>query len=210
MLHRNSQKRIYVQNAIYSITTCTFARYPYFTEDIFCKLFVQELELCQRVKGFELLGYKINWEHVHLLIQPSAEHDFSEIMHFLKRHYSRNHNYIVATNGAIQYSKASDNISKATLANVAFEHVLGINELDNYVNNHKKRFWEKYPHNAPRRQFRWQRSSHFHIIEDLVDLYDHVQYIENQWIHHGLSENKWCYIREDLQTIKGEFPEIRL
>jgi REP element-mobilizing transposase RayT len=113
-LHRNSQKRIYVQNCVYWVTTCTFDRYPYFLEDIFCELLVEEIKLCQQIKGFELLGYKINPEHVHLMFVPNEKYNVSMVMHFLKRHFSRNMNYVFG------YNKNDVQTIKATLANVAF------------------------------------------------------------------------------------------
>jgi len=42
LLHRNSQKRIYLDNAVYFITFKTYDNYPYFKEQIFCDLFIKE------------------------------------------------------------------------------------------------------------------------------------------------------------------------
>lgn len=82
-LHRNSQKRYYCNNRIYFITTNTELGYPFFNEDIFCEVFVDVLSFSKQLKGFELLAYKINPNHVHLLIQPGIE-THSEIMRCLK------------------------------------------------------------------------------------------------------------------------------
>ncbi|HNW30463.1 MAG TPA: transposase [Spirochaetota bacterium] len=79
MLHKNSPKRYYIDNAIYFITTVTYDRYPWFKEDLLCRLFIDDLELCAAIKNFTIIGYKINPEHVHLMIQPKEKHDFSEI-----------------------------------------------------------------------------------------------------------------------------------
>jgi len=42
-LHRHSQKRFYGEGKIYFITTNTFKRFPYFKEDLFCELFIENL-----------------------------------------------------------------------------------------------------------------------------------------------------------------------
>lgn len=42
--HRNSQKRIYIEDGTYFITSNTFNWYPYFKEPIFCDLFVENLK----------------------------------------------------------------------------------------------------------------------------------------------------------------------
>jgi len=81
-LHRNSQKRYYFENAIYFITTKTYKGYPYFNEDLFCEIFVEELFFCQKLKSFKIYGYKVNPDHVHLLIKPHIKHNYSKIMIF--------------------------------------------------------------------------------------------------------------------------------
>ena len=64
-LHRNSQKRFYQENSIYFIVTKTFENFPYFKENIFCDLLIEDLKICKQ---------------------------------FLKRHLSRNINYIINAN----------------------------------------------------------------------------------------------------------------
>src|SRR3989338_7922059 len=94
-LHRNSQKRYYIDNAIYFITTNTYNGYPYFENDILSELFVYEIETYKHINKFEIHGYKINPEHIHLLIQPYVKYNYSEIMHLMKRNFCRNANYIL-------------------------------------------------------------------------------------------------------------------
>lgn len=67
--HRNSQKRIHTRDKIYFITTNTKDRYPYFEEDVLCNLLVLHLELCVLLYYINIYAYKINPEHVHLLLQ---------------------------------------------------------------------------------------------------------------------------------------------
>lgn len=93
--HRDSQKRMPSGGYPVFITTNTQGQAQYFSEDILCDLFVYEMQYACRLKKFEILAYKINPDHVHLIVIPGEEFDYSNIMHFLKRHISRNANYIM-------------------------------------------------------------------------------------------------------------------
>ncbi|MBI5755196.1 transposase, partial [Candidatus Peregrinibacteria bacterium] len=94
-LHRNSQKRIYIPDAAYFITVKTLNNEPFFRESIFCDLFVENLRVCKRLKEFELYGWILAYDHFHLLIRPGDRFNYSKIMQFLKRHFTRNANVIM-------------------------------------------------------------------------------------------------------------------
>ena len=180
-LHRNSQKRYYIDGVVYFITIGTHNRYPYFDIDLLCKLFVYELNVCQKLKKFDIHAYKINPEHIHLLIQPGGKYNYSQIVHSLKRNFTRNVNYVIG------YDFLSSCL-KARLINLAFgKHYESLIEMRNIFKN-------EHHLNHPIPRFKWQSSFHDHIIRDKHDYYRHLKYIENQWIHHKLKENKWCYI----------------
>lgn len=184
-LHRNSQKRYYINNALYFITTTTYERYPYFDNAVLCELFIHDLLICQKLKQFEILGYKINPEHVHLLIQPSKQYNYSDIMQSIKKNVTRDINYIL--NYENDYSvKARFAHLEARFANLA--------SGGNHIETLKLNFFDKYGknHNIPK--FKWQSSFYDHIIRNEFDYLNHLKYIENQWVKHNLKENKWCYI----------------
>lgn len=206
MLHRNSQKRIYLERCVYFITTNTHARYPYFQEDILCELFIEELLLCQKLKEFNLLGYKVNPEHVHLMFQPNERHDFSEIMHFLKKNASYNINKLLSSSNPQKrrcVTSPLEPLDELVTANAAIPPFsnTAIKDMDHKIQQLKKRYDIKYSKGSSGSpHFKWQKSFHHHIIEDQRDLYNHLMYIKGQWIKHGQDENKWCYIREDIDT----------
>ncbi len=93
--HRDSQKRIVFKDACYFITVKTHNNSPFFKESIFCDLFVENLKLCKRLKGFLLYGWVLIYDHFHLMVQPSDKFNISKVMQFLKRHISRNINVIM-------------------------------------------------------------------------------------------------------------------
>jgi putative transposase len=90
--HRNSQKRFYIPNAVYFVTTCTENRQAYFSDDVLCEAFVENMNFHRKLKGFAVLAYKINPEHVHLLIRPGKDFDISQIMFSLKKQFACNVN----------------------------------------------------------------------------------------------------------------------
>ncbi|MBN2078964.1 MAG: transposase [Spirochaetes bacterium] len=178
MHHRNSQKRYYLNGAIYFITTVTRGCYPWFEEDIICRLFIDDLELCAAIKNFAVLGYKVNPDHVHLLIRPSAGHSFSEIMRSLKTNFSRNANRLLA-------GWAGRNLPFRERTPAAH-----LPRLGKYIAMAESRYGGAIPLPA----LRWQSSFHDHYIRDADDLENHIRYLQRQWIIHGLRENKWLWI----------------
>ena len=180
-LHRNSQKRYYIDSAIYFITTNTFKGYPYFEIDVLCELFVCEIETYKRMNEFEIHGYKINLEHIHLLIQPFGKYNYSEIICLLKSNFARNANRVLG------YEKLFIPM-KAGSRDPAFEKHMKL--LQKSCNQFTKQYGIK--HNIPK--FKWQSSFYDHIIRDDFDYLQHLKYIQNQWIKHKLSSNKWCWI----------------
>ena len=122
--HRNSQKRIYIPGATYFITTVTHGRYPYFEEEIFRELLVDELLFCSELKSFSLYAYAVMPDHAHVLIRPMGGFTYSQIMHFIKRHCARNANFIMGMRVPTMTMNArfipANAPPKARLANRAF------------------------------------------------------------------------------------------
>ena len=177
--HRNSQKRQYRIGASYFITANTYKRYPYFYNDYLSELFIEQLILCQKLKKFELQGYKVNPDHIHILLQPGEHSSYSEIMHSVKRNFSINANKVIL-NEEIFCSNdehANTPYSKFNQRLLLYRHI--------FNNNPDTRF-------IPR--FKWQKSFHYHRIENNADFFAHIQYLKKQWIKHRLKENKWLWI----------------
>ncbi|MGE3278863.1 MAG: transposase [Candidatus Altimarinota bacterium] len=92
MNHRNSQKRLQVDEGIFAIKVNTKDRYPFFQEEVFCRLFVEQLRLCKQVRTFRLYGFSLMPDHFHMMIHPGKGENISKVMHYLKKHISRNIN----------------------------------------------------------------------------------------------------------------------
>jgi putative transposase len=182
-LHRDSQKRFYEEGRAVFITAVTHKRHPYFEEDVFCELFALDLEFCRRLKDFQVIGYKINPDHVHLLIFPGEEYNYSEIMGSLKRNFSRDYNDLINGNDFIRCK--GDDSNRRLYGNNFNEHIDRLNHL-------RAQFDLKLKTSFP--MFKWQKSFHYHLIESKDDLFRHIRYIEQQWQKHNLGENRFLYI----------------
>ena len=139
------------------------------------------------MKQFKLFGYKVNPDHIHLLIQPGNKNNYSEIMRSIKTNFSRNINFVMGFNELI-------NVMKVGLRNPAFFIPFFKKHMES-LNQFKKNFIKKYSldHDFPK--FQWQTSFHDHIIRDKSDLVIHTNYIKLQWKKHKLEENKYCFTR---------------
>lgn len=189
-LHRNSQRRIYFDDAIYFVTSTTYNRYPFFKERIFCDVFIENLRLCEKIKGFKLYGWFLGYDHFHLLIKPNDEFNYSKVMQFLKRNFSRNINFIMGDNknDELKYEGANDH---SHLRDIIINKFV----IKKFIL--KFRFKIKYLNKNPFPIFRWQKSYHDHVIRDESDFDNHIQYIQHNPIKHGLPDD-WKYIYTDL------------
>ena len=191
--YKNSPKRYYFKNKIYSVTTCTWNKDPFFEEDIFCELFIQELNICKEIKKFKLYGYKINPDHVHMIIKPGDKANISEIMRSIKTNFSRDANRVILP-------KIGDDPNIGEVPNIGKvprpRLYLGIPDSCQFLEKFHCKYHKKYPNKNFYPKFKWQRSFWCHIINSEKELINQIKYLEKQWIKHGLNENKWLYIMD--------------
>lgn len=103
MKYRDSQKRFIEDYYIYFVTANTNRRYPYFKEDLFCEVFIDNLRICKKLKGFKLFAFTINYDHVHLLLMGNDEYNISQIMFSIKKQFSHNINKVIGYNKFIAF-----------------------------------------------------------------------------------------------------------
>jgi REP element-mobilizing transposase RayT len=191
-LHRNSQKRIYIPGATYFITTVTHGRYPYFEEEIFRELFLDELLFCSELKSFSLYAYAVMPDHAHVLIRPMGGWDYSEIIGSLKRNFSRDCNYVMGFNDTRCVGSHEGADSNPRLHGNPRVH--GNNAI---VESYRNKFVARHGGRSPHPPFRWQKSYHDHIIRDMDDLRNHLAYIARQCSHHGCDGSVWVGGEDD-------------
>ena len=213
-MHRNSQKRYVIKNAVYFITTNTNNRIEYFNENILCDLLVEDLWETQKLKRFNVFAYKINPEHLHALIQPLGKDPYSEIMRSFKTNFSRNANRVMGFDAnfekliiarregsrdpsctGIPRDAGFDGMSRDP-ACAGPSHNAGFNGIS-FNAAHVSRI-AKYNSSSPFPKFKWQSSFHDHIIRGRRDFVCHLEYIRRQWVKHKLPGNKYCFIDRAL------------
>ena len=150
-MHKNSQKRIYQEGYVYFITSSTYNRYPYFEEKLLCELFIDNLRICKELKGFELFGFVILPDHFHMMLRPSNDYNYSQIIKSLKENFSRNVNIMMGLThiGATTSSRLLE-----------LRYIFQKNYNDN-----------TFP------KYYWQKSFYDHVIRDKKDFNTHLNYI---------------------------------
>jgi REP element-mobilizing transposase RayT len=203
-LHRNSQQRFYNPDYFYFITTVTCKRFPFFKEELFCELFLDNLKICREIKKFRLLAFTILPDHVHLLVKPASDFNISQIMQFLKRHYSRDVNFVLNCNN-------EDEIRESRLHGGNYENYTDVIDLhDKRLIGFKNKFIQKYGQpqfDIP--SFSWQQSFHDHVIRSEKDFYKHLNYIADNCINHGICENEnkypWSFLNEEFKDLLDDY-----
>jgi len=198
MIHRNSQKRIY-GDYNYFITCDVANRRDFFKEDLFCDLWIEEMKLCKELKKFKLFAFCLNYEHFHWIIKPNNEvANYSKIMQFLKRHFTRNSNIVLGYNiqdiKTIEHDNMNDNEGEIG------QYRLRCREkgkswqikMDEFVLKTRKKFIQKYGTNHDIAKFTWQRSFHDHIIRNRKDFINHWSYTMYNYAKHNLPDD-WQY-----------------
>jgi REP element-mobilizing transposase RayT len=211
-LHKNSPKRIIFPGAVYYIVIKTQANYPYFKETIFCDLFMENLKICKKLKGFKLYGFSVIYDHINLLIKPSEKYNISQVMKSLKRNISRNINIVMGLTNDYAIKPVGHPVGDTILCRLRGsdlrkkEKILGLFKgQDDYLwkldlDLYKKRFTDKFGVNKyPYPKFQWQKSFydyhirfHDNIARQEKDWDYHYNYTVYNHIKHGLPAD-WKY-----------------
>ncbi len=188
LLHRNRQKRIIFPDACYFITSNTFNWHPFFKEPIFCDLFVENLRLCKRFKGFLLYGWILVYDHFHLMVQPGDDWNISDMMFSIKKQFSHDVNRIIGFNELQPHVKVDKRLS-------TFEDCgkSSIAKHQKFIYSLKQRFIQKYKNQNSYPKFQWHESFHDHYIRNENDFDYHMNYIEYNIEKHHLPLN-WPYV----------------
>lgn len=180
-MHKNSQKRKFEDYSTYFVTTNTQNRYPYFKHKILCQLFIEELILCKEFKKFNLYGFVVLPDHVHLLIQPFGK-NLSNIMSYLKRHFSRDLNLLLGYTQLSHITESEDRDPR-------------FRAVDSLIAKNRNNIQSLH---IPK--FKWQSSYHDHYIRNQTDFDNHLQYINSNHLKHNL-ENNYEFVGYNYPTI---------
>lgn len=171
---------------------------------MFCELFIENLKICKKIKGFKLYGFVIIPDHIH-----------SQIIQFLKRHFTRDINFVLSMDieGGIRNCNFHEGEIRASrLQNGKYKNFQNIiNMHDKKLKQIKNDFIKKYNSSYFKKQsFKWQQSFYDHTIRNEQDCLNHLNDIALNCIKHKIcyDENKyeWLFLnKKHKDLIDGYF-----
>ncbi len=191
-LHRNSQSRIYRKDFIYFITSKTKDSFPFFQEEILCDLWIDKLQEVKKLKNFKLFSFCLLYDHFHMVLQSGTKHNISEVIHSLKRNFSRDANkLILSTEGEVSEPRRTP----TSVLNDDMNHRLQFLR-DKFINKYGKQ-------QNQFSKFQWQKSFHDHIIRNEKDLENHFNYTTYNFQKHELPDD-WKYTSLNFPELINE------
>lgn len=173
------QRRIFVDGAIYFVTTRTFDKQSIFSSNIACRSFIDVLDFCRDKLRFELFAFAILPEHVHLLIRSNPRNSISDTVRHIKGRFARliNNSTDLSTEDKFLGCRGIDD-------RVGEEFILA------YLSDNDYRLTEQAEGMRV-----WQRSFYDRIIRCDRHLENTINYIDNNAVHHQLVDDpiKWPY-----------------
>ena len=95
-------RRYYVPNSIVFITQIVFHREPLFADEDTLNHLLTIMRKTKEIHPFSMLGYVFLPDHFHLLIKPTGDGNFSQIMHSVKSYFSQMHRKRIDTTGRLR------------------------------------------------------------------------------------------------------------
>ncbi|MCF7826665.1 MAG: transposase [Candidatus Marinimicrobia bacterium] len=166
-MHRNSQRRPFRSFGYYFITPNVSQGFLILDTHLFGYLLEHVIHLAAMVNDCQIIAYKINPDHIHLLIRIGKEKTISQFMGSMKRNFSRQANSMLK-----RIFKSNKSLGVCSPGEDSNPRLVCLNK------------------------FKWQTSYHSHLITSRQDFENHVQYIKNQYIKHELKENKFYFENE--------------
>ncbi len=189
--HRDSQKRIYFKDAVYFVTCNNYRNIPFFQEEIFCDVFVENLKICKKLKKFKLYAWVLIHNHFHLLVEPNDRWNISEVMFSIKKQTSHDINRVIGINPSFPFTPKARKRLRA-FGEGGLDDVDQITEYQRYIKFLNTKY-NKEIHSSSFSKFQWQKSYHDHIIRNDDDFEYHYNYIEFNPIKHDMPSG-WSYI----------------
>ncbi|QNO15774.1 transposase [Alkalicella caledoniensis] len=82
-------KRYYEEGAVYFVTTTTHNRTPIFNDEETCNMLIEVILQKKESLDFDVYGFVIMPDHVHVMIQPQGTKNLSEIIGQIKGLFSK-------------------------------------------------------------------------------------------------------------------------
>jgi putative transposase len=96
-------RRYYIPNAIVFITQVVQDREPVFQHEAHLELLRSTLRTVKDLHPFSMLAYVFLPDHFHLLLKPTGQSNFSQIMHSLKPNFTKAYKQAVGVSGSMKF-----------------------------------------------------------------------------------------------------------
>ena len=96
-------RRYYIPNSIVFITQVVHNREPIFKHEQHMELLRSTLRRVKQLHPFMMLGYVFLPDHFHLLIRPTGESNFSQIMHSFKPNFTKAYKQAIGVTGSMKF-----------------------------------------------------------------------------------------------------------
>lgn len=102
--------RIYLENHCYFVTVNAFNKRNIFKLDRFKMLYLETLDYCRKKFKFQLFGFVIMRDHIHLLLTPPGKYTISDVMHHVNGVFANKYNKITKNSGRVIQRKFWEHI----------------------------------------------------------------------------------------------------
>jgi putative transposase len=96
-------RRYYVPGAVVFITQVVRNRKPVFRDEACLELLLSTLRRVKELHPFAMLGYVFLPDHFHLLIKPTGDSNFSQVMHSLKPNFTKSYKRMMGITGSLKF-----------------------------------------------------------------------------------------------------------
>ena len=188
IVHKNLPK-FNDDSYVHFITTATYKNRPYFRDEEFCRILLEELELYGKKCGFTLIGYVIMPDHMHLLLWwdrgEKLELSISKIMQGVKGVTARRIIDLMVGNGLEQMLQPTRRVLQPTP--MRREQMLSLTQKS--AKSHRRNL--KY--------HLWQRGFYDFNIYSEEKLLEKLNYVHHNPVRAGLilspGDYKWSSYR---------------
>ncbi len=140
-------KRFYPENAAYFLTTVTQDRTLVFNDPKNCKILLVTLEYFKLILDYRLYGFCIMPDHLHIIIHPFGNYNFSYIMKMLKGSFARKINKISGKEGKLWQRNFYDEcITNSVKLIQKLEYIHNNPVKENLVNSPEEYPFSSYNH----------------------------------------------------------------
>jgi len=93
-------RRYYIPGSAVFITQVVESRQLIFQDKKLIELLRTTLRKVKEIHPFLMLGYVFLYDHFHMIIQPTGESNFSDIMHSLKPNFTKEYKKLIGLNSS--------------------------------------------------------------------------------------------------------------